>query len=74
MFLNIILLLLAIPVGLLIAYLTSEELKDGQKYFKALIILSIIVGIWFFLTGQTYVTWTAAFIAISTFISILKIK
>lgn len=74
MLLQIILLLLAIPVGLLIANLTREELKDGKKYFKAIIVASIIVGIWFYLVGETYITWTAGFIIITTLVSLTKVS
>jgi len=72
MILEIILLLLAIPVGFLIAYLTPEELKEGQKYFKTIIITSVFVGGWFYLTGETYVAWSAGFMVIVSFISVLK--
>jgi uncharacterized membrane protein YccC len=72
MLLQIITLLLAIPAGYLIAYLTPEELKDGEKYFKTIIIISFLAGIWFYLTGHPYVSWTSGFIIIVTFISLNK--
>lgn len=40
----IIILLSAFPVGLLLAWLTKEELKDGRKWFLVLAILFIIAA------------------------------
>ena len=74
MFLQILLLLIAIPIGFLIKYLTPEELKSGQKYFKAIIIVSIIAGVFFFIEEETYITWTSAFIVIVALISLKKKK
>ena len=72
MFLTIIILLLAIPIGYLIAYLTKEELKQGKKYFKIIIALAFISGIYFYIVEIPYAVSTSAFIAIVTFISIIK--
>jgi RsiW-degrading membrane proteinase PrsW (M82 family) len=35
--LGILILILAFPIGVLLARFTKEELKSGQKYFKVLI-------------------------------------
>ena len=72
MIFEIIILILAIPTGLLIAKLTKEELKPGRKYFAALIIVSILATIWFYLTKFKVEALTSAFIAISTLISYVK--
>jgi len=42
---GIILLVLGIPIGNMLAHMTKEELKQGKKWFKLLIILSLIGGI-----------------------------
>lgn len=72
MILEIIILLLAIPTGFLIAWLTRDELISGKKWFRVLIILSILVGIWFWLIGKTYVSWAAGFILIVSLIALIK--
>ena len=74
MIIEIGLLLLAIPIGYLLAYWGNDELVAGRKWFRALIIAAVAVGIWFWLTGQTYVTWTSSFIVIVTFIALIKSK
>ena len=74
MFIETLVLLLAIPIGHILALLTPEELKDGQKYFRAIILASLIVGTWFFLVGESYITWTAGFILIVTFFSLKKFE
>jgi len=72
MFLQIVVLALAVPTGILMANLTKEELKSGRKYFKAIIILAILATIWFYLTNFPSEALTSAFIAITTFISHIK--
>jgi hypothetical protein len=69
---EILFLVLAIPTGLLIAHLTKEELKQGKKYFRALIILSVLATVWFYLTKFPAEALTSAFIAITTIISYTK--
>jgi len=71
-FIELLLLIVAIPVGFLIAWLAKDELVSGKKYFRILIIISIIVGIWFWLTGVFYVGWTMGFIFIVSLISLIK--
>jgi ABC-type Fe3+ transport system permease subunit len=69
MWIEIIVLLLSIPVGYLIAYLARDELVQGRKWFKVLMILAVVVGGWFALRKNYTVVLTAAFILIVTFIS-----
>jgi len=48
--LSILVLLTSIPAGLLIAWLTKEELKAGKKWFKILVlagVLGMIIGIFY---------------------------
>ena len=72
MILEVIILILAFPVGYLIAYWTRDELIQGRKWFKMIIIASILGGFWFFIIGEDYISLTLIFILISTFISYLK--
>ena len=72
MLIEIILLLLAIPVGFLIAWMANDELVAGRKWFVALIIVSLVVGIWFTLTENYIVALTCGFILVVSFISYLK--
>ncbi len=74
MILEIIILILAIPAGYLIAWLSHDELKAGRKWFKALVILSIILGLFFYLIGKEYAGWTMAFVFIVSLISLVKSK
>jgi len=72
MIIEFLIVLLAIPTGFIIAWLARDELKQGKEYFRILMILSILVGIWFFLTGDSYITWTSAFIFVVSLISLIK--
>jgi len=65
-------LLLAVPVGFLLAWLGWDELIVGRKYFKILIVLGIVLGIGGWLFGFSAVGWSGGFIAIVSFISYLK--
>jgi len=69
---EIIVLLLGIPVGYLLAYLARDELVVGRKWFKALVILGVVVGGWFALTGDYAVAWSSGFIAVTSFVSVWK--
>lgn len=71
----IIILLTAIPAGMLLTYLTSDELKQGRKYFKLIFFLSLISAIiLFFLPINEKIPAVLALIyfAIVTFISYIK--
>jgi hypothetical protein len=72
MIFEILVLLIGIPVGLLIAYFTRDELVAGRKWFKALIIVFVLVGIWSFLTGWNAVGWTSAFVVVVSLVSFVK--
>ena len=69
---DIIILLLAIPVGFLIAWLCRDELIEGRVWFRILIIVGVLGGLWFYLTGNTIISLALFFIAIVAFISYIK--
>jgi len=70
--LNAIVLILAIPVGFLIAYLCRDELIQGRKWFQSIIVLCFLGAICFFIIGNQVVVFSFAFLAIVAFISMLK--
>jgi len=74
MIIEIIILLSAIPIGYLIAWLAKDELVAGKKWFRVLIILSILISAWFYLIGEKYISWTAGFILIVSLISLIQSK
>lgn len=67
-----IILILAIPAGFLIAWLARDELVLGRRWFRVLVIISVFIGLWFYLIGMFYVSWTAGFIFIVSLISLMK--
>lgn len=71
---NLVLLLLAVPAGLLIAYLCRDELLAGRKWFSALTTLGVFGLIGFYLYGQRAIALTCGFIAIVSFMSLIKSK
>ena len=72
MLIEIIILLLAIPTGFLIAALTKDELIQGRKWFKILILASILGVFGFWIYGFPYISWTCGFILIVSLISLIK--
>ena len=69
---EIIILLAAVPFGFLIAYIAGDELVAGRKWFYALIIIGVILGGWFWLTGYKAESLTSFFAVIVAFISLVK--
>ena len=74
MIMEIILLVFAIPTGLLIAWMAKDELKQGRKWFKLLVVSSLAVGLLSWIYNLAYIALTCAFIAIVSSISLLKGK
>ena len=72
MILEIIVLLFAFPIGYLIAWLAKDELIIGRNWFYLIIVLSFFVGIWFYFIRFPEGTWTAVFMIISCFVSLVK--
>lgn len=69
---GIVLLALGIPIGNLLAKSTKEELKQGKKYFKVLIILSLAGAVAFLILGNDALLFGLLFIAIVTSRSLKK--
>ena len=53
---EILILILGVPTGYLISYLARDELKQGRKWFKLIIFLSLALGLvfWFFNIEMSY--------------------
>ncbi|MAG38069.1 hypothetical protein CMI45_01630 [Candidatus Pacearchaeota archaeon] len=71
LWINLLLLLFAFPVGYLIAWLSRDELVAYKKYFRILIILGILGGIGFQIYGFVAVSLTMWFVAIIGLVSFL---
>jgi uncharacterized membrane protein YfcA len=63
---GIAVLLLGIPIGSYLARKTKEELKEGQKWFKLIIIISLICSIVSLITQNDTLFFSFLFIAIVT--------
>jgi ABC-type Fe3+ transport system permease subunit len=72
MLIEIGLLILAIPVGLLIAYLTKDELKQGRFWFRIICDVSLVLAALFLILKVNYLAWTFLFVFVSTGVSIWK--
>jgi len=70
MVLELVVLLLGIPSGLLIAWLAKDELIDGFIYIKILFVLSLIGSMFFY--NDEVITLSLGFISIVSYISVLK--
>ena len=69
---GILVLVLGFPIGNFLAKKTKEELKKGQKWFKLIIIVSLISGIIGLIFGNDVVLFISFFIAIVTSRSLKK--
>ena len=69
---ELLILLIAVPVGIWIANHTKEEWKTGKKYFRILVIASLLGVVGFWLYGFPIVSWTMAFVFIVSLISFVK--
>jgi ABC-type Fe3+ transport system permease subunit len=74
MILTIIILLLAIPVGYLIAWLAKDELVVGKRWFRILIVVSILGIIGFWIYGFPTIAWTFGFLGVVSLVSFVKAK
>lgn len=72
MMIELIVLLLAIPVGLLVAYMARDELVDGRKWFTYIFIIGFLAGMWFFLIGKNIEMYSSFFISIISIVSYIK--
>jgi len=63
---GIIVLLLGIPIGNYLAKVTKEELKAGKKWFRRIVILSLVGVLIGLIIGNDTLMFTFAFIAIVT--------
>lgn len=61
-----IVLTLGIPLGNFLAKSTKEELKPGKKYFKAIITLSLLGGIFGLIIQNDILMFSLFFMAIVT--------
>ncbi len=66
-----ILLILALPIGYLLAYLTRDELVKGRKYFKLIILMSSVLAV-IFLFFNSIVSLGLIFMSLVTLISLAK--
>ncbi len=59
-------LILGIPIGMLLAKFTKEELKSGKPYFKIIVYLSLIAGFTGLIIHNDILLFTSFFVAIVT--------
>ena len=63
---GIVFLALGIPIGNLLAKITKEELKSGRKWFKLIVVVSLIFGVVGLIIGNDILLFSLFFIAIVT--------
>ena len=63
---GILFLFFGFPVGNFLAEKTKEELKENQKWFKTLIVLSVIGSVFGIITRNDILLFSFLFIAIVT--------
>ena len=63
---GILVLILGIPIGNFLARVTKDELKQGKKWFKLIVVLSLILGLIGLIISNDILMFTFFFIAIVT--------
>lgn len=63
---GILILILGVPIGMILAKQTKEELKSGRKWFKRLVLLGLIGGFVGLIIGNDVLLFSCFFIAIVT--------
>lgn len=63
---GILVLILGFPLGIFLAKQTKEELKSGQKWFRLIILVSLIGGFVGLIIGNDVLMFSLFFIAIVT--------
>ena len=63
---GIAILLLGIPIGSYLAKKTKEELKSGQKWFKLIIVISLICSVISLIARNDFLFFSFLFIALVT--------
>jgi len=71
---GVVFLVLAFPIGNYLAKKTKEELKQGRKWFKLIVILSLIGGFIGLTIGNDVLMFSFFFMALVTSRSLRKIK
>lgn len=68
----VVLILLSIPAGYWIAWLCRDELIMGRRWFKAIVILSVLLGLMFLFYNRIEIALMMLFVLIVSFISYKK--
>ena len=63
---GIVLLASGIPIGNILAKITKEELRSGKKWFKLIVLVSLIFGVVGLLIRNDILMFSLFFIAIVT--------
>ena len=71
-FIGILVLLLGFPIGHYLAKFTKEELKAGQKWFRLIIIISLICATVSLVIGSDVLLFSFLFLVIVTGKSLIK--
>lgn len=69
---GVFVLILGIPIGNFLAKVTSEELKPGKKWFKLIIVLSLIGGFTGLVIRDDVIMFSLFFVAVVTSQSLKK--
>ena len=67
-------LLLGIPIGNYLAKITKEELRDGQKWFKLIILVCLVGAVLSLIFANDFLLFTFSFIALVTSRSLKRSK
>ena len=63
---GVFVLVLGFPIGIILSKMTKEELKSGQKWFRLIIILSLVGGFIGLILGSDALMFSLFFISIVT--------
>ncbi len=69
---ELLIILSAIPLGYLLAWLSREELVPGRAWFRRLMVVSLVIGGMLLLYGQPEGLTMGVFLAILAFIAYIQ--
>lgn len=63
---------LEIAAGILLAWMSRDELRDGRIWFIFLMIASFFAGAWFAIQGDEYIVLSLLFVFIASLVAYVK--
>lgn len=71
---GVLVLISGVPLGIYLAKVTEEELRDGQKWFRLIVFVSLFIGCLGLIARNDFILFSGFFVAIVTSRSVRRKK